>query len=310
MAKETIACWNVYFSWNMVERKNGLWRVVPSQKTRAKNVAEIIRAMDSSILGIVECMGPKDLNFFRKEFCPQYDRMLLSTEETSYNLGLLYKRNTFTVKKQTINTNRWSARIGNDPKTRKYGFARKPLVVNVTHNDTGRSVLMAVMHTKSKRPSDKLTGRAREIKNLNNRQRIIAAGLRIRELLFQKITSDSAPADCFLIMGDINDGPDFDEYERKVARSGIESLLGSVLDPQRILYSFVSLADGKGQPSCSFANGRYQLDHIVYTRNMAASQRPKIVRESGKVRSDLVNIKKDGKRRDSDHAPVQVTIDF
>ncbi len=166
------------------------------------------------------------------------------------------------------------------------------------------------MHAKSKRPSDDLTGYDLWKKNLNNRQRIIAAGMRIRELLFEKVNSSNSKIDRFIVTGDINDGPTFDAYERKVARSGIEALLGSVLDPEHILYSAVSLANGKGQASSSFQKGKFQLDHIVYTQNMQGSRRPKIVKESGKVRSDLVNIKRDGKKRDSDHAPVEVVVDF
>jgi len=65
-----------------VAKKNGVFRVM--QKTRAENVAEIIRKMDASMLGIVECMGPSDLKFFRKESCPQYDGALLSTKDKSY----------------------------------------------------------------------------------------------------------------------------------------------------------------------------------------------------------------------------------
>lgn len=310
MAKEKVACWNIFFSWKLVEKKGGKYRVVPKEKKRAENIARIIKTMDAALLGVVECMGPDDLEYFRRTYAPQYDGKLLSTKESSYNLGLLYKKKIFSIRKQTINIKPWSARIGNDPKSRSYRFARRPLVFKVTHKATGGSVMMAIMHTKSKRPSDNLTGRELEVKNLNNRQRIIAACLRIRELLFEKTTAANAVTDRFIVMGDINDGPDFDEYERKVARSGIETLLGSVLDPDNILSSAVSLADGRGEPSCSFQKGRFQLDHLVSTQNMTKSQKPRIVRGSGQVRSDLVNIKSDGKKRDSDHAPIQATIEF
>ena len=52
-------------------------------------------------------------------------------------------------------------------------------------------------------------------------------------------------------MGDINDGPDFDRYEKQILRSGIEAHIGSVLEPETILHSFVDLSDGKGKPSPS-----------------------------------------------------------
>ena len=266
--------------------------------------------MDADILGVVECMSPVELTFFVKECCPQYNGILLNDDASKYNLGLLYKKELFTIRKERINTDSWKARIGNDTRIRKYYFARQPLVVKVTHKISDASMLLAVMHAKSKRPSDDLTGRDAYFNNLNNRQRIIASGMRIRELLFKKIEAPNSSIDRFMIMGDINDGPNFDEYERKVARSGVEALLGSVLDPKHILYSAVSLADGKGQASCSFQKGKFQLDHIVYTQNMQDSARPNVVKDSGKVRSDLVNVKRDGKTRDSDHAPIEVVVDF
>jgi len=114
-----------------------------------------------------------------------------------------------------------------------------------------------------------------------------------------------------MVLGDINDGPDFDSYEQKIWRSGIESLLGTVLNPDEILQSFVDMSDGKGVPTCSFRDGTIQLDHIVYTPNMRFGRSlPKVKRGSGKVRSDLVDLSDDGKKRDSDHAPVEVVLKF
>ena len=107
---------------------------------------------------------------------------------------------------------------------------------------------------------------------------------------------------------DVSDGPYFDKYERKITYSGIEAHIGSVLEPDKVLHSFVSLAGG-GVPSSSF--GPIQLDHMIMSGNLAHGRaRPKLVRRSGRVRSDLVDLADDGKWRDSDHAPVELRIDF
>lgn len=309
MATEKIACWNIYFSWQLVSRSGSAFRFPTKQRKRADNVGAIINAMDAGILGIVECMSPHALKFFRDQKLPQYGGLVLNGDGEKYNIGLLYKDDLFSVAKQRISTSRWKAKIGNDRSPRFYKFTRPPLVVNVTHKPTRRSLLVSVLHTKSKRPSDKLTKQQQEREAVQNRKRIVAEGMRLRELLFQK--AKALGVDRFLVMGDINDGPDFDRYEKQIFRSGIESLLGSVLDPEKILYSFVDLSDGRGQPSSSFAKGSVQLDHIVYTQSMHYGRAlPKVVKSSGSVRSDLVNIKRDGKRRDSDHAPVEVKVRF
>jgi len=145
---------------------------------------------------------------------------------------------------------------------------------------------------------------------VQNRKRIVAESLRLRELLIKR-AERGEPNNRYVILGDLNDGPDFDHYERRIFASGIETLLGSVLDPQSIYYSAIDMSDGKGEPTSSFADGSVQLDHVVHTQDMFYGRtKPKIVKNSGKVRSDLVNIKRDGKKRDSDHAPVQVEVDF
>jgi len=310
MAKAKIAFWNIYFSWNLVEKRDGKYSVKHSQRKRAGNVAEIINTINSDIFGIVECMGPADLKFFVRTFCPQYDGILLTNKETKYNLALLYKKEVFNLKKASINLDPWYAKIGNDPRKKRYYFARRPLVVQVTHKGSGSQTLLALMHTKSKfLKRNGMSFSEYQEKSLNNRKRIIATGERIRELLFRK-ASGSSSINRFIVMGDLNDGLELDDYERKLDRGGIEAFLGSVFDPKHILYSAVSLVNGKGEPSSSFESGKHQLDHILFTQNMERGPKPRVVAGTGDVRDDLVDLKNDGKRRDSDHAPVEVIVDF
>ena len=166
--------------------------------------------------------------------------------------------------------------LGNDRRERFYKFTRPPLVVTVEHRGTGKNLTLALIHAKSKRPGDGLSKEQRALEAVENRKRIVAEGLRLRKLLFDKAL-EGAPYDRFIVMGDVNDGPTFDRYEKQIFHSGIEALLGSVLDPERILLSAIDLSNGIGEPSSSFAEGSIQLDHLVYTRNMQrGSQLPKI----------------------------------
>jgi len=81
-----------------------------------------------------------------------------------------------------------------------------------------------------------------------------------------------------------------------------------VLDPDRLLYSFVDLSDEVGIPTTPPSWGAPQLDHILYTRPMArGSALPRILPGSGRVRTDLVDFSAgSGKATDSDHVPVEV----
>ncbi len=302
-----VAAWNIYFSWNLVEKRNSRLRVTPSQRRRAENVARIINDMDADVLGIVECMNKQELTFYKNQFCPQYDGVLVKGSGSRYNLGLLYKKSKVDVRTIRINTENWKTRIGDDRRDVTYKFARKPLVIELTADGTGDSMLLSVVHAKSKRPSDGLTPEEKLKEAVRNRKRIVAEGIRLRELLQARI--ESGNHDRFMIIGDVNDGPDFDRYEKQIWQSGIEAHLGSVLDPDRLLRSFIDLSDGKGQASSSF--GDVQLDHMIFTENLQRGRTsPRVVPNSGRVRSDLVNLNYDGKRRDSDHAPVEVVVRF
>lgn len=264
MPKQTIATWNIYFSWKLVEMRSGSYRIAPSQRRRAKNIAEIINDMDVDVLGIQECMSPNELKFFRDDKCPQYDGLMTNGDSDQYNLGLLYKKSVFKAKKIRINTDRWKAKIADDRAAKFYKFARKPLVVELEHVTAGTKMTVAVIHFKSKRPSSGLTPQEKYKEALRNRKRIVAEGLRLRELL-QKRAEKGEPNNRYMVLGDLNDGPDFDDYEKRIFASGIETLLGSVLDPANIYYSAIDLSDGRGEPTSSFASGSVQLDHIVHT---------------------------------------------
>ncbi|WP_169054460.1 endonuclease/exonuclease/phosphatase family protein [Nitratireductor sp. XY-223] len=310
MPKQTIATWNIFYSWTMVEMRSGSYRITPSESRRAKNVGRIINEMDADVLGIQECMSPAELKFFRDEKCPQYDGLMTNGDNRNFNLGLLYKKSIFKAKKVRINTDRWRAKIGDDRSERFYKFARAPLVVELEHVAAGTKLTVVVIHFKSKKPKKGLKGEAKYKEAIRNRKRIVAESLRIRELMAKR-AEGGEPNNRYLIIGDLNDGPKYDRYEKQIYSSGIETLLGSVLDPENIHYSAIDLSDGKGEPTSSFADGSIQLDHIVHPKDIYyGREKPKIVRNSGKVRSDLVNIKRDGKKRDSDHAPVEVVIDF
>lgn len=54
MAIHTLATWNIYFSWKMVEKDKGKYVFTKGQEKRVRNVADIINDMDADVLGIQE----------------------------------------------------------------------------------------------------------------------------------------------------------------------------------------------------------------------------------------------------------------
>ena len=139
----------------------------------------------------------------------------------------------------------------------------------------------------------------------------MAEGRRLRAILDGLAATLGPPYDRYVVMGDINDGPGFDATEARILRSGLETHIGSVLDPDRLLYSFVDLSDEVGIPTTPASWGAPQLDHLLYTRSLAGADGvPQILPGSGRVRSDLVDFAAgSGKDADSDHTPIEASAE-
>lgn len=294
-----VVCWNIYYSDRLV--KGNAINSAQKQKTRAGNVAKIIEKMDPDILGIVECMPKKSLDVFLKAYGIDYYEPLVEGNKKEHNVGLLYWPGSVKVEKLSFSGAKWNDKVGNDKNPRKYAFSRKPLIVKVTPKSGSKNpFLIAVVHQKSKK-----TYSANEQEPYNNRKKIIAQGRQLRKILYGMLKKKVA--DRFVIMGDINDGPGFDEYEKSLVESGVEAHLGTLLVPETILHSFTDLSRG-GIPTHPFKPAA-QIDHVLYPHNVAhGSTKVRVKKNSGRVRTDLVSIKQNGKDRDSDHCPVEVTV--
>ncbi len=301
--------WNIFFSHKLVTGSPGNYRIPSTSRTRAKNVTEIIEAIDPDVMGIVECMPAGKLEFFRDELLPAGYEVMTEGTKNRLNLGMLYKSDRVSVAKVSFAKDRWKDRLGNDARLRYYKWARVPLMVKVRHLSSGRELVVTVVHPKSKKTySDDPVEQEKEA--LDNRKRIVAEGRRLRDILWQMAASEGVPFDRFMVMGDVNDGPSFDRYEARILRSGVEAYIGRVYIPDQVLHSFVDLSDERGVPTTPASWGAPQLDHILFTHALQhGSGLPRVVEGSGRVRSDLVNFSAgSGKATDSDHCPVQVTV--
>ena len=302
-----LACWNIYFSHELlIAGKRGI-RVRREQEERLENVLQIIRAIDADVLGIVECMPREMLRYLVKNHLRDYECVV---EGDSYrlNIGIVYKPDVVGVRKVAIAGESWKDRLGDDRRRRTYKWTRLPLLVEVEALATEGTFLVAVVHPKSKKTYS--SGAKGEAEAYENRKRIVAEGRRLHALMWEKPRRRPGH-ERFVVMGDINDGPRFDEYEARIFRSGLEAHIGSVFGPNEVLHSFVDLSDERGVSTTPPSWGAPQLDHMLYSRALAHGDGGiTAVADSGRVRSDLVDFSSDsGKKRDSDHVPVEMVID-
>lgn len=109
-------------------------------------------------------------------------------------------------------------------------FSKPPLELALTTHGGTRLRLIGV-HAKSKNPYGAI-GREAQIRlSIENRRKQLAQCLWLR----QRVDGHLANGDSLLVMGDFNDGPGIDEFEKLFGHSGIEIVLGTSTDPTQKL---------------------------------------------------------------------------
>lgn len=105
-------------------------------------------------------------------------------------------------------------------------FSKPPLELALSTSGGTRLRTISV-HAKSKNPHGAF-GREAQIRlSIENRRKQLAQCLWIR----QRVDAHLAAQDSLIVMGDFNDGPGIDEFEKLFGHSGIEIVLGTGPDP-------------------------------------------------------------------------------
>ncbi|WP_426036436.1 endonuclease/exonuclease/phosphatase family protein [Cypionkella sp. TWP1-2-1b2] len=100
-------------------------------------------------------------------------------------------------------------------------FSKPPLELAVTTTAGGKLRLIGV-HAKSKAPHGAADDAAYKRISIENRRKQLAECLWLRARIDRQLEA----GDGLIVMGDFNDGPGLDEYEKLFGRSGIEIVLG------------------------------------------------------------------------------------
>lgn len=109
-------------------------------------------------------------------------------------------------------------------------FSKPPLELAITTTNGSRLRLIGV-HAKSKNPYGAI-GREAQIRlSIENRRKQLAQCLWLR----QRVEAHLAAKDNLIVMGDFNDGPGIDEFEKLFGHSGVEIVLGTTSDPTQTL---------------------------------------------------------------------------
>lgn len=107
-------------------------------------------------------------------------------------------------------------------------FSKPPLEVALTVRENGRKVRMIGVHVKSKAPIGAESEAEVMRLAIENRRKQRAQCVWLR----QRIDDHLARGDSLIVLGDFNDGPGLDEYEKLFGRSGVEIVLGENDGPE------------------------------------------------------------------------------
>jgi hypothetical protein len=109
-------------------------------------------------------------------------------------------------------------------------FSKPPLEIAVT-TAIGTRLRLIGVHAKSKNPHGAVGHQAQLRLSIENRRKQLAQCLWLR----QRVEGHLSAGDSLVVLGDFNDGPGIDEFERLFGRSGVEIVLGTTLDPAQRL---------------------------------------------------------------------------
>ncbi|HEY6918552.1 MAG TPA: endonuclease/exonuclease/phosphatase family protein [Tabrizicola sp.] len=105
-------------------------------------------------------------------------------------------------------------------------FSKPPLELAVT-TARGQNLRLIGVHAKSKNPYGAVGREAQMRLSIENRRKQLAQCLWLR----QRVDAHLAQGQSLIVMGDFNDGPGIDEFEKLFGHSGVEIVLGTTPDP-------------------------------------------------------------------------------
>lgn len=196
-------------------------------------------------------------------------------------------------------------------------FSKPPLELAVTTH-SGQRLRMIGVHAKSKAPHGARSAQEAVRVGIENRRKQLAQCVWLRGRVDQLLDAGEP----VIVLGDFNDGPGLDEYEKLFGHSGVEIVLGLEEDPARRLvepHAHAALGVKIGaQPSTArfyiVEQGRYfqaLLDYVMLSPDLAAKgARWRIWHPMDDPGCWRVPELREALLTASDHFPVSVDIDL
>ena len=221
-------------------------------------IAAVLARVDADAFAIIE--APNDgkrnstvraLEGFAARFDPRQNRALIGfPSETDQEIALLYDPHRIAAHHDPVGLklegDRTPGTLGEtaprfdgdypldldgDGQVDLHRFSKPPLEATITDLVSGLNLRLIAVHAKSKAPYGATDpAEAARISLLNRRKQLAqCAWLRAR------VDEHLDRGEHVIALGDFNDGPGQDKYERAFGRSGVEVVMGDVARPGRLL---------------------------------------------------------------------------
>ncbi|MCF6303802.1 MAG: endonuclease/exonuclease/phosphatase family protein [Rhodobacteraceae bacterium] len=161
-------------------------------------------------------------------------------------------------------------------------FSKPPIELALTHLGSGKNLRLIGVHAKSKAPHGARTPREATKISITNRRKQLAQCLWLR----QRVEDHLKTGDSMIMLGDLNDGPGLDGYEKLFGKSSVEIVLGSADTPETRLKDphaeiWLDPRQGWSLSSARFYSTQHKrylnalLDYVMLSPDLVARYAPK-----------------------------------
>lgn len=334
-----VAVYNMEWMVNLFT-KNGQLKTTGEDGERSGLLAEVVKAIDPDILGVVEgpdttVSGSKTASAQMKAWAVHYGL------DDSYKavhgfpsggrqeLCALYRSDKVVLKHAPVKSK--SKNPFNEPFLldttdtlikEHYEHYRAPLELSVISAGSGDELArIIIVHAKSKGIFDLVDMARFEQISQRNRKKLYAECFSIRERCDQWLKEK--PSMKIVVMGDINDGFGTDYYEQRFSRSAVEILLGDVWYPEGILrhvlprpkmnkYGWVP-STGRFKDRLTGDRFNVLIDHMLVSKSVrirdAMIWNPYLDQKDDATAAKVKEVR-NALLKASDHFPVSAVLDF
>lgn len=339
-----IATYNIEWFTNLFDRNDHILsdeqrsgRDGVSRREQVGAITTVLKTLDADLVLIVEApdsgRGRSTVraleNFARAQRLRTRKAAMGFVNETEQELAVLYDPDVVSVQHTPRgspidkNVSRIAPRfdtvfrfdLNSDGIAEPVTFSKPPLELTVK-TKTGEQFSLIGLHVKSKAPHGARNDHDVMRLSIENRKKALAQCIWVR----RRIDEHFAAGRSLVVLGDVNDGPGLDEYEKLFGRSSVEILMGEgngekLVDPNA---DVISQRKGVAAPTSSrfylAHEGRYLevlLDYIMLSKDLAArNARWRILHPfddpacfaNDQLRTALMTA--------SDHFPVLVDLDL